>query len=372
MKILFFILKLENIAGGAERVLCDLANNLCDEGHQISVVSLDHPDAKPFYRFRKNITHIKVGTNSKSNFFRISEIIGQLIKLRKITISRQATVAIGFMHTAYVPLSIALIGSKIPVIASEHIVRKHYNNRPFQFLSIVLSSFLINKITVISKKIRNGYPWIINRKMIVIPNLVNIPGCKNIISERNKKNVILSIGRLEKQKDHKTLISAYAVIKEKHPEWTVRIIGEGKLKNMLEKHALNLGVADKVTFLPNTEYLEKEYKESKIFVLPSRYEALGLVILEAMSFFLPVIAFKDCEGANKIIENNKNGVLVNPNNSRIDNLAKTLSLLIKDNYKRISFGKEGKKYSSSYKKKQNAFIKWQELLLKVELNEKKK
>lgn len=362
MRVLFFILKLNNIAGGAERVLCELSNRLIKRGFQVTIVSFDNLTTEPFYKFNNKIIFKNFGFELKNNKLNLFSLIKKIPNLRQYIIEVNPSIAIGFMHTGFVPLTFSLIGSKIPVIGSEHIIKRHYDKKLLEFLTVIISSFFISLITVVSKSSKDGFPHVLRKKMKVVPNFISKPKSTTRTNNYKKKNIILSIGRLDEQKDQKTLISAFALISELYPSWSIKIIGEGKLKKQLESHAQNLGICAKVKFQRNTIDISSEYQRASIFVLPSIYESLGLVLLEAMYFKLPIIAFYDCEGANELVLDNENGILVTPAASREKALATAMEKLIKNPKKRELFGNNGHKYFLKNVDNNSTFFKWMDII----------
>ena len=172
------------------------------------------------------------------------------------------------------------------------------------------------------------------------------------------------------REDQRTLISAFELIHKEHPNWSVKIIGEGALRKELLDQITNSNLIQKVTLHPNSKNLETEYQNAKIFVLPSIYESFGLVLLEAMSHQLPLIAFNDCEGANQLVKDNENGILIKSSGKRQRDLAGAISTLIKDKNMRQKFGKNGKKYFNNFINDINPVVEWEQLLMEVVRNEK--
>ena len=126
-----------------------------------------------------------------------------------------------------------------------------------------------------------------------------------------KKNLI-TIGRLSPEKGQKDLIDVFKIVNNKLPDVKLYIIGDGILKNELEKYVKKLKLNNNIIF---TGFLDKEEKEkyildSSIFVLPSYSESFGLVLIEAMSYGLPCVAFDSSDGAKELLKNNV-GILIN-------------------------------------------------------------
>ncbi|MBR6065360.1 MAG: glycosyltransferase [Paludibacteraceae bacterium] len=124
----------------------------------------------------------------------------------------------------------------------------------------------------------------------VIPNICSLDGLKIPMKSREKS--VLAVGRLHEQKGFDLLLQAWKVIEQKHPEWTLRIVGEGPKHSELGKQIRDLELKH-VCLAGRTKNMAKEYVEASIFVLSSRYEGLPLVLAEAMWCGTPCVSF-DC------------------------------------------------------------------------------
>lgn len=364
MKLVFAIKSLNLAGGGAEKVFCAVCSELVKRGHELVVVTFDKVGGSSFYPLDPKIKRIDLAigdVRSKTSLF--SFILG-IFRLRH-SISLQAPdVVVGFMHSMFVPLALALIGIKTPVIASEHMVARYYRSHPLQYAFMLSISFLFSKITVISEKISRSYFKILRKKMIVIPNPVLVP--KSNINEKEKKEkfVLLNVARLEEQKDHKTLIRAFAKIAHKFPDWDLKLVGEGILRPILEKLIKKFRLENRV-FLPGICVdIGKEYSAADIFVISSKFESFGLVTAEAMSWGLPVIGFSNCSGTNELIENEKTGILV-AGGERSQAMALELERLILDKSLRTRLGLAGKASIREKYSLQSVVDKWEQLLISM-------
>jgi glycosyltransferase involved in cell wall biosynthesis len=122
---------------------------------------------------------------------------------------------------------------------------------------------------------------------------------------------LLVVGTLSPIKGHELVLRALARLKESHPHLQCRIIGEGSEEKSLVSLAKNLGIADRVYFLGqrSRDEVAAAMRECTVFVLPSRYEGLGCVYLEAMACGRPVIGCQG-QGIDEVIEHGNNGWLV--------------------------------------------------------------
>lgn len=340
MKLLFAI-KTLTATGGAERVFCTITGELARRGHDVAVVTFDRPGMPSFYPLDGGIRRLDLGVGDAGQRARVIETLRRVAALRRVAESERPQVAVGFMHSMFVPLALALVGLGIPVVGSEHIVPDHYRSRPLELVLFLLSSPLLRNVTVLSETIRDRYPRPIRRRMVAMPNPV-IPASGQARPAGDKpRHTLLSVGRLDAQKDQATLLHAFARLATKWPEWDLKILGEGPLRAELSAQVDALGLADQVALPGVTRDIAAEYRGADVFVLPSRYEALGLVTAEAMSYGLPVVGFADCPGTNELIEDGSSGMLVAPGRDRAESLVQALEQLFADPSLRQRLGEAG-------------------------------
>jgi glycosyltransferase involved in cell wall biosynthesis len=149
--------------------------------------------------------------------------------------------------------------------------------------------------------------------------------------------VILSVGNLIPVKGHELLLRALAAIPHSHGGFSWEIVGDGPEHSRLEMLGRELGIAERIRFLgrQSRSQAAEAMRRCTIFALPSRYEGLGCVYLEAMSAEKPVIACRG-QGIQEVIEQGINGCLVDPDD--LDELADTLSVLLQREQLRRDMG----------------------------------
>jgi teichuronic acid biosynthesis glycosyltransferase TuaC len=149
---------------------------------------------------------------------------------------------------------------------------------------------------------------------------------------------ILSVGNLISIKGHATLLRAVAGLVPEHPSISLDIIGEGPERTRLEALARELHLRDRVHFLGRCSRREvaAAMQRCTLFALPSRYEGLGCVYLEAMSSGKTVIGCRG-QGIAEVIQQGSNGFLVGPDNERELTLA--LGMLLRDERLRKNVGR---------------------------------
>jgi glycosyltransferase involved in cell wall biosynthesis len=148
---------------------------------------------------------------------------------------------------------------------------------------------------------------------------------------------ILSVGNLIPIKGHGLLIRAAATLAAEFPKLRWEIIGDGAERRQLQVLAQELRVADKVLFLgrQSRKQVAAAMQRCTLFALPSRYEGLGCVYLEAMSCGKPVIGCRE-QGIAEIIQHGSNGFLVGPGNEK--ELALAIGFLLRDPQRRANLG----------------------------------
>lgn len=348
MKITFVIKALDGISGGAERVLASVASGLAQRGHDVSVISFDTPGSESFYPLDPKIERICLGIGDVKSQTTQAEFFIRMKKLRTVLTGQKPDIVIPFMHSSFVPAAFALIGSGIPIIASEHIVPEHYKTRQLQYALLCFSSLFVQKMTVISNAVKQAYPTFLRQKMIAVPNPVikaNKPA--NVKGEGQFHKTILNVGRLTEQKNQAGLIKAFAKLAPDYPDWRLRIVGEGELHGELERLISDLGMEGRIELSGAIANIGSAYETAQIFVMPSIYESFGLATAEAMAHGLPVMGFADCPGTNELIEHKQNGLLVE-SNDRISSLKQALATLITNPDLRKRYGEAGIKTAAQF------------------------
>jgi glycosyltransferase involved in cell wall biosynthesis len=236
----------------------------------------------------------------------------------------------------YVPMSLALGGTGIPVIGSEHTVPEHFRSRPIQYVLVHLAAHLLTGMTIVSDSARALYPQRVQQRMKVVPNPVSTQ--QALSSTAGPRHRLMSVGRFDVEKDHHTLIKAFHQVHEQHSEWDLVIVGDGPLRTSIEELVSRLGLSHRV-FLPGTtRNIHDQYQGASCFASASKYESFGLAIAEAMSHGLPVIGFQECRGAADLIENGKTGILVSDSTDRASSLAAALDRVLSNEKLRVDIG----------------------------------
>lgn len=325
-KITFLMLHLNY--GGLEKQTITLINELAkDEDYDIEIISVyDLLSGKSFYKIddRVKVTFLaRFGPDHK----KIKEA-----KEKFDILSLIKYLALGIKCVYYKSVKLKSVIAKLDtdIIVSTriefaklikrkdtlNITQEHsYINDP-KYIKKVRKSFKnIKYAIVMTNKAKESYEsWLANEskrpEIVVIPNMIEKLE-ENKKASFGKKNLI-SVGRLEEEKDFKSLIDVFKIVNERCSDASLKIVGEGTKRHELEAYAKTMGLSDKIIFTGRLteESINNLLAESSVFILTSLSESFSLVILEAMRAGLPVVSFDIETGPRELITNRENGILV--------------------------------------------------------------
>ncbi len=147
--------------------------------------------------------------------------------------------------------------------------------------------------------------------------------------QRSRK--VITVTRLEHEKNIEAMLRVWATVAPSRPEWTLEIVGDGSLRGQLEDMASRLGISGSVTFSGFRKDVTQRLADSRIFLLTSRYEGFGLVILEAMAAGAVPLSYRTPYGPADIIEDGVSGALTDYDDTR--QMASRLIALMDDDDK---------------------------------------
>jgi len=343
MKKLLFVLPSLNM-GGAEKVMVSLFNHT-DKGVFESL----------FIAFSSGSLKSKVKDKSKLIVLDHGRLLSGVLQFTQHV--RKIDPDIIFSTHSHLNALLCFL-KKINIIKSKLVIResnylsiqqanaKSFYERYLITFMIKNSYHYADHMICQSQEMREDiYSFIPNytvRATVIYNPIGNIP---TYIDKEPKKQII-SIGRLESQKNHQLLIKAFDIIKKKIPHNLI-IIGDGSEYNNLKNMIIERGLEDRVKLTGFIENVWDKHSNSALFVLPSNYEGFPNVILEAMANSTPVIS-SDCpSGPKEIIQHGENGFLFNVGD--FSGLAILIDNIIKDNLVRDKIKYSGylslKKYS---------------------------
>lgn len=332
------------IAGGLERVLSLKVNYFADIlGYDITIILTDGKNNPFFYPLSDKIEVINLNLNFddlwacgflKKVLLYLWKQYRYKLLLRKELLRLKPDITVSLLRREINFLNTIKDGSK--KIGEMHINRANYrtiDNRETNIFKMTFARFWSNslvkhlasldRLVVLTEK--DCEMWSELSNVVVIPNPLSFTP-KHVSSLENKR--VLAIARYSHEKGIDLLLQAWAIVSEKCKDWRLDIFGDGDTA-IYEQQIRDLGIdTSRCSLNGRTDNVENEYCESSMYVLSSRFEGFGIVLLEAMACGLPIVSF-DCPwGPRSIIINQQDGLLVD--NGNVEALASAMMRVISD------------------------------------------
>lgn len=330
MKICFLIADISG-RGGTERVTSIIANGLSERQFEVDIITCrNKPES--FFFLNKEIKIYSLGAEKITNRF-IRKLMN-MKRLWRLVCDKKYDVIIAVdVYIFYYLLAIQIL-KKSHCIAWEHF-NCNVSNMKFSNLARLLAVRFADQVVVLGKQDLCNYmrKYKKYKKVTCIYNPVVF---EKTVNKNIDKHRIIAAGRLAEQKGFDLLIDAWNIIEKKYEDsdWILDIYGTGRLETQL-LHQINKYGLTRVHLKGYADDLDTEYLNSSIFVLSSRYEGFGLVLIEAQACGLPCVSF-DCQvGPREIIDDKVNGYLVE--NGNVKHLADSLLKLMNDEKLRKEF-----------------------------------
>lgn len=332
-KICFLIGNIDH-SGGTERVTTLIANALSNhENHQVHILSLSGGSA-PFFQQESKVVNSHLfdcKVSMKRNFLQA------VIRIRSYLTSNKIDTLIVVDSISCIFTVPACIGLSINHICWEHFNFNVNLGVKYRDIGRKWAAKYCDHVVTLTK--RDKELWEdglkkINAKIVAIANPTPYENIIDIPSLECK--TVLAMGRLTHQKGFDLLIEAWAQVCKQNNDWVLRIVGNGEDEKALKNQVQQLGIINRIDFSPATKNVEEFYKTSSFYCMSSRFEGLPMVLLEAQSFGLPLLAFNCDTGPSEIIDDEMNGYLVEPLNvQELSNKLLYLCNMPLDNYKKM-------------------------------------
>lgn len=232
-------------------------------------------------------------------------------------------------------------------ISQEH---NHHNDNTAYIENIVKSCKRIDYFMPVSKeladfyknKIKNGYT-----KVNYIPHSLDI--YPDEASDYQKKEII-SVGRLSPEKGYLDLLDVFSDVHQKDPKVTLHIFGDGPQGDEVKRKKDSLHLESSVILhgFTKREEINQYLSHAQLYLMTSYSESFGLVLIEAQAFGLPCIAYSSAQGAHEIIEDGRNGFLIE--NRSKEEMVDKIMMLLNDSSAIVTLGKQARKNASRYRK----------------------
>ncbi len=316
MKIIFVIPNMTG--GGTERVISLLANEYVSRGIEVDIMMFAGEQCA--YPLEPQVKIFCVSRQSHGN--RLIQL-KRLCNMRKYFRKNKGSYIFSFSVMGTVFSAIAAYGLSCPMLVSE----RNDPRRGRQGWMRDLAYKRAVKIAVQTKECMEYFPDFLQKKMVVIPNPIDLSLPEPVNGPRSKS--VVFVGRLHKQKNPELLLTAFSEFVHEFTEYTLHIFGQGELEEELKSKVISLGIEDKVVWHGFCKDVRAQIVAAGMYVLSSNYEGISNSMLEAMAMGIPVIA-TDCPigGSAVYIENEINGIII-PVGGK-DNLIEAMKKLAAD------------------------------------------
>ena len=305
------------VGGGADRVTLNLAEDWSRQGAEVVLVTLMAADGDA-YSVPAGVRRVALGFAGKRRSLvdLLRNNIAPVVAVRRMLRAERPDVAIGITTVAAVALALARTGGGLAIGAEHgHTPVAHYGwiwewVRRYAYIRLdAVVALTAETASLLERRTRAG-------KIVVIPNAIFLPVVEgeprlavgDVVAPGRK--MLLAVGRFVAQKGFDRLVDVFGQVAGRYPDWDLVILGEGALRGALEAQVARLGLGARV-FLPgHAGNVADWYRAADVFVLSSRWEGFGMVLIEAMAHGCSVVSV-DCDvGPRDMIRDGVDGLLV--------------------------------------------------------------
>lgn len=330
MKLLYFTIQI-NMLGGLAKIVIEKINWLVAHGYDVTLCNIERLDVVPAYPIDPRVKLVRgdISTVPGGALTRLKGVLGSVKRTKEI-IDREKPDVIINAHCPLVTWIIPWVSGKIPTIIEMHQSRQGLEVFNRQFMG-AFSRWLhrwsirwiygkYDRFVVLTNGDREAWN---TKNCITIPNFSSMKKTEKLqdiqhsdkekagicIPNIEKKHQIIMSARLMPQKRIDLMIEVWAKLAKDFPDWQVKVLGDGMLKEELELKVDGFGLRDSFLLPGGVKDVTFELEKSDILCLTSEYEGFGIVLIEAMLKGVPVMAF-EYVGVHDIIENGVDGYVV--------------------------------------------------------------
>ena len=325
-------------SGGLERVLSIKASYLSDIlRYEVHIITLNQGNTPLFYKFSPNLIYHDISATGNKLIYAIKYIKGLRKTVQKIN-PDVISVCDDGLKGFFVPY---ILGKPCPMVYERHVSKNIEIKTDNISLITKLKLACIFRLMHRGAKIYNKFivltkgslrEWNLNNLM-VIPNPLSF--YPNTSSTLHTKKVI-AVGKHCRQKGYDRLLKSWVSIAKQFPDWALEIYGTIDKDEGIKDLANKLGISKSVTCFPPVKNIQVKYQSASVYVMSSRYEGFGMVLIEAMAYGVPCVSFDCPYGPSDIIQNGVDGYIV-PNGD-VKALSEKLALLMEDKGLREKMG----------------------------------
>jgi len=346
--------------GGAERVASVLASTLAEEGYEVDLIVYARTQDEYPISDKVNIFLLperKAGQN------KISYLVSKFYFLRKLFRDLKPDILVPFLPYQVEHCYFASRGLGIPMVVTVRNNPMYDTDSDKQRKRRDYIAKKVEGVFLQSEFQKDYFPEDIQKKSFVVANPVSDGIVKAQYHPSAKVEKIVSVGRLEEQKNFPMLIHAFAIAAEKHPELSLDIYGAGSLKEELGSLISQLNLDGRVCLRGRTDCIEKTLCQYDLFILPSDFEGMPNSLMEAMGVGLPCISTDCPTGPKELLGDGQRGILVEMDST--EQMAKAIEDMCANESQRIAFGDSARDYILKHHERHVIAEKLVEMLSKV-------
>lgn len=356
------VLYIDNMnRGGAQRVMGNLAEHFLTKGFKVILINDYPPDGQNLnYEVSSRIQRVYLRNSYTKNF--ISNNFVRMRKLRSLIKCEKPDVVLSFLGGPNIRMLVSTMGINVKKFVSvRNDPNKEYGKNRFKRVFVRKLFEQASGCIFQTEDAAQYFTEAVRHKSTIIYN----PVAEKFFNTKldDSRHGIITVGRLNQQKNHFLLISAFARIADEFPEEHLIIYGEGSLREQLETYIKDKGLENRISMPGNILDVEQVLCKAKVFVLSSDYEGMPNALMEAMTVGLPSISTDcPCGGPRMLIQNEQQGILI-PCRSE-DKMADALRTVLGCNELQEKLGKNAKKRASAFLS-DKVLEQWDEFLFSV-------
>lgn len=308
-KIAFYIGSLSK--GGAERVFVNLAEYFREEGYRVVMVTQyrradEYVLPEGTRRILSDIGEEEASASRVVNFFR------RLNKLHVIWKKEKPDLVLSCIGKNNFMTVVTTMGTKTKAVVS--VVGEAKEEYPSRGMR-VLANFLFSRaagVVLQTERSRSFFSKRVGAKAVILPNSLNQAFIRQRYEGAREKKIV-SVGRMDANKNQEMQLRAFAALKDKYPEYTLVIYGDGELRTHIEETVERLGVAERVLLPGVVRDVAAQIERASLFLLTSYSEGVSNALIEALALGLPVIATDvPSGGTEELMEDGVSGLVIPP------------------------------------------------------------
>lgn len=295
-------------SGGTERVAVQLANALQEvHDYEICLLSLTEQQKLPFYPLHPDIPRYRLGENWINPGLKYLPLIGRLQRFLK---EQQIDIMIDIDIVLDVLSIPASRGLKTKVVSWEHFTVDFELSVWYRMMILHYSVKRSDYVVVLTNGDLEAYQSRLGRKSAISRIYNPVAYRFEKASACDKKNIILTVSRLVPEKGMEYLQQVALQLLQRNPGWQWLVLGDGIERGKLEQFIQTHGLQGRLILKGNVDRVDEYLRQASIFVVTSKFEGLGLSILEAREMQVPCVSFDVKMGPRELIHHGVDGFLI--------------------------------------------------------------